>query len=466
MADTDFFSLNDPYLGQVFGDEFTVEKLIGLGGMGTVYRAVQAVTERAVALKVLHRHLSSDVLVKRFQQEAQIISKLNHPNVVTVYKYGQHTDGALYIAMELAEGRTLTDLIQAEALFDPRRYVPLMIQIVDAVAYAHDLRIIHRDLKPENVMVVRSGRKERVKVLDFGIAKIVDTKYVITKTGMLCGSPPYMAPEQWSQARDLDGRVDIYALGVVFYAMVTGRLPFEADNTPGYMTLHLAGNPVPPIRRSETLHQVPALNDIILRCLKTARSDRFADAYELLDALKSIHLELQTGAAAEATSDTGDTADTSGASDKKDRPLSVPALPTPTDADYMAAQALGSASGETLAYGEDKPPFKPTRSRVDVLSRAATPGNSSDPTDPNGGGEGVPSLEWTRQTLINEHERARARKIHVFFVSAGAFMLLFLALSFVYFVWIDTPPDRSTPGAKAPPALNPSAPEKKLIPPP
>ncbi|MFH2008913.1 MAG: serine/threonine-protein kinase [bacterium] len=450
MSDTNFFDVKDPYLNQSFGGEFNVEKQIGMGGMGTVYRAIQAMTERPVAIKVLHRHLAGEVLIKRFQLEAQIISKLNHPNIVTIFKYGQHTDGSLYIVMEYVEGRTLTDLILAKVLFDPRRFVPLMLQLTDAVAYAHDLKIIHRDLKPENIIVSRTGREERSKVLDFGIAKIVDTKYLVTKTGMLCGSPPFMSPEQWQQSRDLDGRTDIYSLGVVFYAMVTGRLPYEADSTPGYMSAHLAGNPTPPKERSDALRRIPALNDIILRCLQVQRCDRYEDAYALLEALKEVHLGLQTATAGDKPLESG--------TDAGEETSAVPAHPDARPGSSDTAR--GNEAGVTVGYGEKLRAVQPLSARTaeaagrdDVrgVGKATTLADET-PPDAVAGSESanglennaVSSLEFTRQTLMSPEERARALKIHLLFTIAGCLMLVFLACAFVYFVWIDKPPDSQT----------------------
>jgi len=280
--------VEDPLVGTTVGDEFLIERQLGSGGMGAVYGARQRVTERAVAIKILHRHLIDRTVVDRFEQEAQIASKLNHPNIVTVYKYGERDDGGLYIAMEFAEGKSLSDLIASGALKDVKRAVPLMVQMADALAYAHEQKIVHRDIKPSNIMVGKTGRKESVKILDFGIAKVMDDNHIVTKTGLLCGSPEYMSPEQWRQYRDIDGRSDMYSVGCVFYAMLTGRPPFESKSVPGYMMKHVGTEAARLDRRVPALGRYPALATIIDRCMAKDRDDRYADAYELADALREL----------------------------------------------------------------------------------------------------------------------------------------------------------------------------------
>lgn len=444
MADTDFFDFKDPYVGQVFGGEFRIESQIGAGGMGAVYRATQAMTEREVAVKVLHRHLLSETVLKRFRQEAQIISRLNHPNIVTVFKYGQHDDGSLYIAMELVEGRDLTTLIQARAMQDPARSLPLMVQMAEAVGYAHDMKIVHRDIKPENMIVGRVGRDERVKILDFGIAKIIDTKYIVTKTGMLCGSPPYMAPEQWSQVRDVDGRTDLYALGCVFYAMLTSRLPYEADNTPGYMSLHLEGSPVPPMERNPALAALPALNDIILKAMATDRADRYADAFALRDALEDVRLGLRapvSGGASHPSLSGGpavpslpDTAP----------PESAPAPERPRDpaAVTPGEPHAGTAEGARAPRDARSPRTSSPRATPTVADAPSPPGafvRTASLAEFSYEGEGT-SVSSIPRTVLSDHGDSRSRRVHATLVAVGLLLLVFLAGSFSYYAWIAPTP--------------------------
>ncbi|MBN8614350.1 MAG: serine/threonine protein kinase [Deltaproteobacteria bacterium] len=278
--------MRDPLIGEVIGGEFEIKEKLGEGGMGAVYLATQKQTERSVAVKVLLRSLYDENLFGRFRQEAQIVSKLSHPGIITIYTYGQHADRTLFIAMELVKGRSLGELLDDAEPFDVDRALPLMIQMADALAYAHDQKIIHRDIKPGNVMITRTGRNESVKVLDFGIAKMLDGNAALTRTGTLCGSPVFMSPEQWHQLRDIDGRTDIYSLGCVFYQMMAGRPPHEADTTIGYMMAHTQHRPLAVEDVSNTISQHPPLGDIIMRCLEIERADRYPDMYALLDALK------------------------------------------------------------------------------------------------------------------------------------------------------------------------------------
>ncbi len=290
----------DPYLGVVVGGEFKVTDKLGEGGMGAVYRAVQNVTDRTVAIKVLHRHLYDATTTGRFLQEAKIVAKLNHPNIVTVYKYGTHSDGTLFIAMEFVSGVPLADLLVENNEFDVDRALPLMIQLTEALAYAHDQKIIHRDIKPDNMVLTRSGRREQVKLLDFGIAKAMDGNAALTQTGMIFGSPPYMSPEQWTQVRDIDGRTDIYSLGCAFYQMLTGRLPHDADSVVGFMNAHTTKRPTPPRDVSRTISALPVLNDIILKCMEIDRGDRYPDAYALLEALKDAQGDFEAARRAQS----------------------------------------------------------------------------------------------------------------------------------------------------------------------
>ncbi len=283
----------DPYIGVVLDGEFTISDKLGEGGMGAVYRAVQNVTDRTVAVKVLHRHLYDENTSRRFLQEAKIVAKLSHPNIVTVYKYGAHADGTLFIAMEFVNGFPLSELLVENNEFDVDRALPLMIQLAEALAYAHDQKIVHRDIKPDNMVLTRASRREQVKLLDFGIAKAMDGNASLTRTGALFGSPPYMSPEQWRQTRDIDGRTDIYSLGCAFYQMLTGRLPHVADSVVGFMRAHTTLRPTPPKDVSRTISALPVLNDIILKCMEIEREDRYPDAYALLEALKEAQVDFE-----------------------------------------------------------------------------------------------------------------------------------------------------------------------------
>lgn len=238
----------DPFVGTFVGERFLVKRKLGEGGMGVVYEAEQTAMDRKVALKVLHPHLNDDELYVRFQREAAASSKLEHPNIITVYDFGRTENDSLYIAMEFISGRSLDDDIQANGAMQWDRACKIGSQICSALRNAHDKNIIHRDMKPENVMLCRRGDDvDFVKVLDFGIAKMmeegdVNQQKALTKTGMVFGTPQYMSPEQ-VRGEKLDARSDIYSVGIILYEMLTGKLPFNADTPMGLLTKHLIDPP-------------------------------------------------------------------------------------------------------------------------------------------------------------------------------------------------------------------------------
>jgi eukaryotic-like serine/threonine-protein kinase len=282
----------DPLPGRVIAGNFRIEKLIGAGAMGNVYRAEQLSLNKAVAVKVLHHHLmSDDKLVARFKREAKSASLLNHPNSIQIIDSGQDGDGLLYIAMELLVGRDLAQVIRDDFPLPLPRVVRIMTQVFAALDEAHAQGVIHRDLKPSNIMLVeRRGEKDFVKVCDFGIAKATesgqdDRAAMLTIQGLVCGTPEYMSPEQ-ARAEAIDGRSDLYSAAVILYQLATGDIPFRADSPMGIVSRHLAEPPVPPSVRRPDL-QIPALlDDIILRGMEKARELRFPTALAFREALE------------------------------------------------------------------------------------------------------------------------------------------------------------------------------------
>jgi serine/threonine-protein kinase len=221
-------------VGQIIAGRFRVLSEIGHGGMGRVFRAEQVRMKRVCALKVIMEsgRLDSDT-VSRFAREATNASKIGHPNVATVYEFGESDDGVLYIAMEYVDGETLAELMKREGALPPRRAVSIAWQIADALAAAHELGIVHRDLKPENIMLgARKKGGDLVKVVDFGLARVMGAEsQVVTRTGYILGTPRYMSPEQLTDA-DVDERSDIYSLGLMLFGMLTGRSPWDIGETP------------------------------------------------------------------------------------------------------------------------------------------------------------------------------------------------------------------------------------------
>ncbi len=263
----------DRLLGTVIAGKYKILKKIGEGGMGSVYIANQDPIDRKVAVKVLLSKLAEDeVAVKRFEQEAKAISRMQHPNTVTIYDFGRTADDdeeRLYIVMEYLRGQTLTQVLRQDGQLHPRRAARIMRQVCASLGDAHAAGIIHRDLKPDNIFLTEvGGDKDWVKVLDFGVAKLADSEGAgtLTQTGMIFGTPKYMSPEQ-AEGRPIDYRADIYALGVVLYELLVGRPPFLADTPVGLLLKHIS-EPPPPFKQVRAdLDIDPMIEAITMRAL-------------------------------------------------------------------------------------------------------------------------------------------------------------------------------------------------------
>ena len=242
----------DPLIGRVINEKFKILGFIARGGMGKVYRAEQTPLGRVCAVKVLNPNYTGEhdpEFHKRFFLEASMTSKLRHPNTVTIFDYGHTDDGIYYMAMEYLEGYTLHRAIRQVGHLPEERTAHIARQICRSLREAHSLGVVHRDLKPANVYLLEHGDEpDFVKVLDFGLVKDVSSgSEELTKAGLFMGSPKYMAPEQITGA-PIDGRTDIYALGVIMYEMVTGKVPFDRPKSLEILMAH-AGEEVPPIRK-------------------------------------------------------------------------------------------------------------------------------------------------------------------------------------------------------------------------
>ena len=285
----------DPLPGRVIAGNFRIEKLIGAGAMGNVYKAEQLSLGKQVAIKVLHHHLITDhTLVARFKREAKSASLLNHPNSIQIIDSGEDQDGTLYIAMELLTGRDLSQVIRDDFPLPLGRVARIMTQVLNALDEAHAQGVIHRDLKPSNVMLIeRRGEKDFVKVCDFGIAKATlteeedDRSAMLTVQGLVCGTPEYMSPEQ-ARAELLDGRSDLYSAAVILYQLVTGDIPFDADSAMGIISRHLADEPEPPSHRRRDLNIPAAVDRIVLRGLEKNRDLRFENAVAFREAIETM----------------------------------------------------------------------------------------------------------------------------------------------------------------------------------
>ncbi len=278
-------------VGRLLPGGIRILDLVSVGGMGKVYRAEQQVLNRTVAVKVIHPHLMADEnSAARFLNEARAASLLNHPNSVSVIDFGQTDDGRPYLVMEFLRGKDLGRVAHQEGPLPLERIGNILRQVLLALADAHELGIIHRDLKPENILLESSKRgDDRVKVVDFGLAKLregaADTQ--VTSPGIVCGTPDYMAPEQ-GRGDAIDGRADLYAVGVILYELLTGQLPFQGVNPTQVVMMHLTA-PVPDPRRiapSRPVH--PALASVLFKALEKSPDRRFQDALEFADALDQV----------------------------------------------------------------------------------------------------------------------------------------------------------------------------------
>ncbi len=272
-------------VGQVVADRYHIIKKLGEGGMGAVYLGEHVKMGRKSAIKVMAPSMAQDPdAIGRFNREAANASRISHPNVCQIYDFGETPDGIIYLAMEFIEGQSLTGLIEKEGALPAPRAASILRQAADALQAAHDLGIVHRDIKPDNIMVVQ-GRdgSDVVKVVDFGIARAVggdEAGQKVTKTGLVVGTPEYMSPEQLSGDK-LDGRSDIYSLGLVLYRMLTGVLPFQADSAQETMIKRLTDDPMPLVEARPDIVFPDAMQPVLDKALARMRDDRYQNAGQL-----------------------------------------------------------------------------------------------------------------------------------------------------------------------------------------
>ena len=275
--------------GSVIAGRFRVDVLLGSGGMATVYRAKDLATNKHVALKLLRRELSTiPEAASRFRREGELLQGFTHPGIVRVETFGALEDGTLFLAMELLEGETLGQMMRRRGALDPDEVAPILTGACAALASAHAKGIVHRDLKPDNVFLVRAeGASEddfQVKLLDFGISKVFGSER-LTQTGELLGTPRYMAPEQLAADHDLDGRVDVYALGVMLYETLAACPPF-LGSTPSDLIVAILNGKVAPLR-SVRADLPPEIESVVMRTMARAREARYATPEALANAFVS-----------------------------------------------------------------------------------------------------------------------------------------------------------------------------------
>ena len=275
-------------IGRTLNHRYLVEDKIGEGGFGAVFRGKQIATGREVALKILHPHnVNDETIVARFRREAEACSKLRDQHTVTTYDFDETPDGILYLAMELLRGKALHHLQKSDGPLGSARVLRILDQVAASLSEAHANGIVHRDMKPENVFIESRAGEDHVKVLDFGIAKVMsDDRQVpaLTAVGQTLGTLEFMSPEQL-RGQKLDGRSDIYALGMMAYEMLTGKLPFQSAKTPiDIINFHMKTEAPPPSKLGGEHIPIPAAVDaIIVKMVQKDREHRFADANALRD---------------------------------------------------------------------------------------------------------------------------------------------------------------------------------------
>ncbi len=276
-------------VGAELGGRYRIVRLLGEGGMGAVYEAEHTTVGRRVAIKVLHDHVArlADA-VMRFSREARAAAEIGHPSIVEISDTGVYR-GLPFLVMELLHGETLADRLSRPEAVSPVESCRIIGHVLSALASAHAKGIIHRDLKPENVYLVAGDGRSPVKLLDFGISKFRrsgQTLQQTTQEGIPIGTPAYMAPEQWMGRKDIDGRADIFAVGVMLYELLTGCLPYEGANQSELFLEIVRGSNTPEAPSSLERELPAALDRVVLRALDRERDGRFPSAAEFLDALR------------------------------------------------------------------------------------------------------------------------------------------------------------------------------------
>ena len=354
----------DPLIGATVDGRYVVQGLLGAGGMGSVYRAHQKTMNRGIALKVLKRELSSDPqIVKRFLREVQVVSVLRHPNTIMVYDFGQTPENLLYIAMELLEGRELSDKLKEVVALPITAALDMVIQVCGSLSEAHEKGVVHRDLKPDNIFLAKLGGQDLVKVLDFGIAKL-DTgneQTQLTRSGLTVGTPPYMSPEQAEGRPEITPGSDIYSLGCILYECITGRPPFIGESPVKILMDHCTTQPQPMSAVNPRLQIPPPVEQTVMAMLNKDVTQRPSSALELGKHLENLR---QGGTGTMSAAPPSDLAyDSTAAWDSSEVSAAVANSP-----DALAATGAWDSSGSGM--GGVVPPGQMPRPATDLAGEA------------------------------------------------------------------------------------------------
>jgi len=284
-------TLPDPKLaliGKVISGSYKIEKFVGQGGMGAVFQARQLSLDRNVAVKFMSAPLTMDKeILERFHREARAASNIGHPGIVQVIDMGYMQEGQPFMVMEMLEGEDLRHRLKKEGVLEAGEAIPIILQVCEALAAAHDKGIVHRDLKPDNIFLVpRKGKAPLVKILDFGLSKIKGSGKKLTNTGTLLGTPNYMAPEQVTAEFEVDHRADIYGAGVILYEMLTGKMAYDGPSVQSIFVKIMTENPAPP--RAIRPGIAPEIESLILRAMARNPADRYPDISQMAGDLVRI----------------------------------------------------------------------------------------------------------------------------------------------------------------------------------
>lgn len=435
--------------GMVIRNKYEILERIGIGGMGFVYRGRHTTFNELCAIKIVNDVIANDAnFLQRFQTEAVVSRKLRHPNAVRVDDFDYTEDGRPFIVMELVEGQNVGEILQSEGVFPVPRAVSITVQVARALGYAHKMGIVHRDIKPGNILLMKDEQGQEVaKVLDFGIAKLREAfegaKPGMTMTGMVVGTPLYMSPEQFmgKKAGEIDGRTDLYSLGVVLYQMVTACLPFEGDTLYSIMLQHMEGKVRPPHEANPDSHIPESLSQVILKAIDKTREARYQTADEMIAALSAVvGDEIPSAPAAH---DIAPVAPSTGA--VSGRVPAVPPPPAPTSTSPRSTQRLAppidaAPSSQSAGTPSQKvtpvptvprvppPPAPSTGRRTDTVpfETVPTPVKASPPPAKTP----VPSQPDSRfvksaeQHLFLQPKKVRARNLGIVFVLVIAALLV------------------------------------------
>jgi eukaryotic-like serine/threonine-protein kinase len=390
-------------IGSIIADRYLVLEKLGEGGMGRVYLAEHVKMGRKSAVKVMNPGTVTDAdAISRFNREAANASRISHQHVAQVYDFGETADGLIYLAMEYVEGESLTDILARDGALSPERAGEIVRQVGEGLSVAHDMGIVHRDLKPDNVMLTkfRDG-SDCVKVVDFGIAKAAGVEaQKVTRTGLVIGTPEYMSPEQIA-GDPLDGRSDIYSLGLVAFNMLTGRLPFPSKTAQESVIMRLTE---PPVRLAQMRPQIawtPKVQDVMDKALQRDAALRYSSANEFGRALSAAVKGLSTAAPSGTTQVMNEP-------DAWVPPTRVSGTPAPADAGRRMGRLAAVAGIVVLVAGVLA--YALTRGGTDADATTTTAAGPSGAVAPPATPSVMGAPSWVRPSPRRWRPRARRQR--------------------------------------------------------